>query len=255
MGFRVVIPSRYASQRLPGKPLMDISGKPMIRHVWERAQEAGADEVIVATDDEKIIQVCDDFSAIAVMTSISHASGTDRIAEVAMLRGWDEDDIVVNVQGDEPMIPPAAIAQVARMLETRPDAEMATLCTPIHALSEYIDPNVVKLVRRDDGGALYFSRAPIPWHREGAPAGMASQSKYQDSLRHVGIYAYRAGALQTLANTPACLLEATEKLEQLRALYVGFTILTEIAVEVPGPGVDTQEHLDEVRRLFEQTRA
>ncbi len=254
MGFRVVIPSRYASQRLPGKPLMDIAGKPMIRHVWERAQAAGADEIIVATDDERIMRVCEDFAAIAVMTSTAHASGTDRIAEVATLRGWAEDDIIVNVQGDEPMIPPAAIAQVARMLESRPDAEMATLCTPVHALSEYTDPNVVKLVRRDDGSALYFSRAPIPWHREGAPAGIASQSRYQDSLRHVGIYAYRAGALQVLANTATCLLEATEKLEQLRALHIGFTILTDIAVEVPGPGVDTQEHLDEVRRLFGQSQ-
>jgi 3-deoxy-manno-octulosonate cytidylyltransferase (CMP-KDO synthetase) len=250
MGYRVVIPSRYASQRLPGKPLMDIAGKPMIRHVWERAQEAGADEVIVATDDKRILRACEDFSALAVTTSAAHVSGTDRIAEVAGLYGWDENDIIVNVQGDEPLIPPAAIAQVARMLEARPDAEMATLCTPIHALSEYIDPNVVKLVRRDDGSALYFSRAPIPWHREGAETGLASQRKYQDSLRHVGIYAYRAGALQELANTPACLLEATEKLEQLRALYIGFTILTEVAVEVPGPGVDTREHLDAVRRLF-----
>ena len=255
MGFRVVIPSRYASQRLPGKPLMDIAGKPMIRHVWERAQEAGADEVIVATDDEKIMQSCEGFSATAVMTSSTHASGTDRIAAVAASHGWDEDDIVVNVQGDEPMIPPAAITQVAHMLEARPDAEMATLCTPIHSLSEYIDPNVVKLVRRDDGSALYFSRAPIPWHREGAATDLSSQTRYQDSLRHVGIYAYRAGALQKLADTPACLLEATEKLEQLRALYIGFTILTEIAAAVPGPGVDTQEHLDEVRRLFGQSHA
>jgi len=250
MDYRVVIPARFASQRLPGKPLKDICGKPMIQHVWERAREAGPSEVVVATDDPSIKTACESFGAVALMTSPNHASGTDRIAEVAALRGWGGDDIVVNVQGDEPLIPPAAIEQVARMLNARRDAQMATLCTPIHCLDEYLDPNVVKLVRRDDGSALYFSRAPIPWVRDGAVADIASQTRCQESLRHVGIYAYRTAALHTLAITPACLLETIEKLEQLRALFIGFTILTEVAVEVPGPGVDTQQHLDEVRRLI-----
>ncbi len=250
MGFRVVIPARYASQRLPGKPLLEIAGKPMIRHVWERANLSGADDVIVATDDERIEKACREFGANVAMTSTSHVSGTDRIAEVAMKLDWDEEQIIVNVQGDEPLIPARAIAQVARMLEACGDAQMATLCTPIHSLVEYLDTNVVKLVTRDDGSALYFSRAPVPWHREGAQGKIGSQTRYEDSLRHIGIYGYRAAALQSLASAPVCLLEDTEKLEQLRALHLGYTILTEIAIEVPGPGVDTEEHLEAVRSHF-----
>ncbi len=249
--FRVVIPARFSSTRLPGKPLLDIAGSPMIRHVWERSCASGADEVIVATDDERIVQACESFGAAAVMTASSHASGTDRIAEVALSEGWDDDDLVINVQGDEPLIPPANIAQVASLLHARPSAEMATLCTGINSLDEYLDTNVVKVVRSEDGRALYFSRAPIPWHRDSAPAGLASQRRFTDSLRHIGIYGYRVGALHRLAATPPCPLEHAEALEQLRALWLGYTILTDVAAEEPGPGVDTAEGLEGVRRLME----
>ncbi|MGB5622933.1 MAG: 3-deoxy-manno-octulosonate cytidylyltransferase [Gammaproteobacteria bacterium] len=251
MRFTVVIPARYRSQRLPGKPLLEIAGKPMIRHVWERAGQAGASEVVIATDDMRIFDACETFGARVVMTAEDHSSGTDRIAEVSRELEWDDDELVVNVQGDEPLIPPSVIGQVAALLHGRPEAQMATLCTPIHDLSEYLDPNVVKLVAREDGSALYFSRAPIPWHRESAPAGLTSQTRCRDALRHIGLYAYRAGALRALADAPASPLEMIECLEQLRALWLGYTILTDIAQEIPGPGVDTQLQLDEVRRLLE----
>ncbi len=250
MRFTVVIPARYQSQRLPGKPLLEIAGKPMIRHVWERAGQAGAHAVVIATDDSRICDACETFGAHVVMTSAEHSSGTDRIAEVSRTLDWDDDELIVNVQGDEPLIPPPVIAQVAGVLQGRPDAQMATLCTPIHDLDEYMDPNVVKLVAREDGSALYFSRAPIPWLRETAPAGLASQTRCRDALRHIGLYAYRAGALRALADTPACPLETIERLEQLRALWMGYTILTDIADEIPGPGVDTEVQLEEVRRLL-----
>lgn len=250
MKFRVVIPARFASSRLPGKPLLDISGIPMIQHVWRRASASGADEVLVATDDRRIADACDGFGGAVRMTSPDHASGTDRIAEVALDEGWDEDEVVVNVQGDEPLIPPTNISQVASLLLSRPEAEMATLCSGIQTLEEYLDPNVVKLVRAEDGRALYFSRAPIPWHRDSAPTGLASQTRFKDSLRHIGIYAYRVGALHRLAATPPCPLETIECLEQLRALWLGYAILADVAVEEPGPGVDTQEGLEAVRRLI-----
>ena len=250
MRFRVVIPARFASSRLPGKPLLDISGIPMIQHVWQRASASGADEVLVATDDRRIADACDAFGAVARMTSPDHASGTDRIAEVALDERWDEDDVVVNVQGDEPLIPPANISQVAGSLLSRPEAEMATLCSGIQTLEEYLDPNIVKLVRAEDGRALYFSRAPIPWHRDSAPTGLGSQTRFKDSLRHIGIYAYRVGALHRLAATPPCPLESIECLEQLRALWLGYAIIAEVAAEEPGPGVDTQDGLDAVRRLM-----
>jgi len=249
MKFRVVIPARYASERLPGKPLVDIAGRPMIQHVWERAHGAGATEVIVATDDERIVAACEGFGARALMTSASHVSGTDRIAELAQRLAWDEDEIVVNVQGDEPLIPTATITQVAGLLAGQPDADMATLCTPIHDLADHLNPNVVKVVMREDGAALYFSRAPIPWHRDGALEGLASQTRHGDSLRHLGIYAYRSGALARLSAAPPCPLENIERLEQLRALWLGMTILADVAVEVPGHGVDTPEQLEAVRAL------
>jgi len=250
MKFNVVIPARYQSQRLPGKPLEDIAGKPMIRHVWERAAQAGANEVVIATDDSRIFDTCERFGARVAMTASEHGSGTDRIAEVSRQLDWDDDELVVNVQGDEPLIPPAVITQVAELLVGRADAHMATLCTPIHDLAEYMDPNVVKLVAREDGSALYFSRAPIPWHRETAASGLSSQTRCRDALRHIGLYAYRAGALRALAAAPPCPLELIERLEQLRALWLGYTILTEIADEIPGPGVDTLAQLEEVRRLL-----
>ncbi len=250
MKFRVVIPARYASTRLPGKPLLEIAGKPMIQHVWQRASASGAEDVYVATDDARIAEACEEFGATCRMTSADHASGTDRIAEVAIEEGWEDDDVVVNVQGDEPLIPPTNISQVAGLLLSRPDAEMATLCSGIQTLDEYLDPNVVKLVRAEDGRALYFSRAPIPWHRDSARAGLVSQTRFKDSLRHIGIYAYRVGALHRLAATPPSPLETIECLEQLRALWLGYAILADVAAEEPGPGVDTREGLETVRRLI-----
>ena len=251
MSCRVVIPARYASERLPGKPLLPIAGEPMIQHVWRRAVASGADEVIVATDDERIVAACAEFGATAVMTSPRHASGTDRIAEVAAARGWDDDEIIVNVQGDEPLIPATTIRQVAALLQGRPDADMATLCTPIHALEDYLDPNVVKVVMAEDGAALYFSRAPIPWHRDGSAGDLGSQTRFAESLRHIGIYAYRCRALRRLSAAAPCPVENVERLEQLRALWLGMTILADIAVEVPGHGVDTAAQLEAVRALLE----
>lgn len=250
MTIRIVIPARYASERLPGKPLVEIACRPMIRHVWERARESGAGEILIATDDERIVAACESFGARALLTSPRHVSGTDRIAEVAERQGWAEDDIVVNVQGDEPLIPPATIRQVAELLRGRPEADMATLCTPIHSLADYLDPNVVKVVMREDGAALYFSRAPIPWHRDGAPAGLGSQSRHEQSLRHLGIYAYRCGALARLSAAAPCPAENVERLEQLRALWLGMTLLVDVAVEVPGHGVDTAAQLEAVRARF-----
>jgi 3-deoxy-manno-octulosonate cytidylyltransferase (CMP-KDO synthetase) len=173
--FRVVIPARYASTRLPGKALLPMAGKPMIQWVWERAGKSRAAEVLVATDDSRIADAAKSFGAAVVMTAATHPSGTDRIAEVARTRGWDAADIVVNVQGDEPLIPPALIDQVAGLLETRSDADMATLGVPLTRIEQLMDPNVVKVVMDAAGRALYFSRAPIPWQRDSAPSGLASQ--------------------------------------------------------------------------------
>jgi 3-deoxy-manno-octulosonate cytidylyltransferase (CMP-KDO synthetase) len=250
VSFRVVIPARHASARLPGKPLADIGGKPMLAHVFERAVASGAAEIIIATDDERIAVAARAFGAAVEMTSTAHASGTDRLAEVVARRGWPEGAIVVNVQGDEPTIPPANIRQVADLLAGNPAAGLATLATPVRSLAEFLDPNAVKVVWRDDGRALYFSRAPIPWPRDGAPAGLASQREFTDAWRHVGLYAYRVGALRRFAAAPPAPLERLEKLEQLRALALGMEILVAPAGEVPGPGVDTAEDLEVVRRLL-----
>jgi 3-deoxy-manno-octulosonate cytidylyltransferase (CMP-KDO synthetase) len=242
----VVIPARYASVRLPGKVLVAIRGKPMLQWVYERARAAGAHEVLIATDDLLIVSAAHSFGAETIMTAASHASGTDRIAEVARLRGWPEGDIVVNVQGDEPLIPPALIRQVAALLEAVPTADIATLATPIERLAELLDPNAVKVVSDRTGRALYFSRAPIPWHRDGAPAGLGSQKVFAQARRHVGMYAYRVRALLTLSSLAPTPLEAAEKLEQLRALEKGLTIQVADAAERPGPDVNTAEDLERV---------
>lgn len=250
MQFRVVIPARYASQRLPGKPLVDLKGKPLILHACDCARRSGAAQVIVATDDQRIQQACAAAGVEVQMTSASHASGTDRIAEVAGRLGWDDDQLVVNLQGDEPMMPPENIEQTAALLATHPDAGMSTLCTPIHDLAEFMNPNVVKVVTDGQGLALYFSRAPIPWNREGASGGLGSQQQYRGALRHIGIYGYRVGALKSLAAAPAAELEQLEKLEQLRALSMGLGIAVDVAREVPGPSVDTPEDLKRVAALL-----
>ena len=254
MRFTVVIPARYAAQRLPGKPLADLHGRPLILHVCDRAKESGAAQVIVATDDERIRTACAGAEVEVQMTGAQHASGTDRIAEVAERRGWREDEIIVNLQGDEPLMPPADIEQAAALLHGRADAHLSTLCTPIHELAEFLNPNVVKVVADQSGRALYFSRAPIPWNREGAPSGLASQHQHNGALRHIGIYGYRVEALKRLAAAAPCGLEQLEKLEQLRALWLEMTIAVDVAREMPGPSVDTPEDLRRVAALM-QARA
>jgi 3-deoxy-manno-octulosonate cytidylyltransferase (CMP-KDO synthetase) len=252
--FRVVIPARFASTRLPGKVLAPVGGRPMIEHVHRLAVLSGAHEVVVATDDERVRAVCSAFGAAVELTSPDHPSGTDRIAEVARLRHWDDDSIVVNVQADEPLLPPALIDQAAALLAGDPAADLATLCTPITAIDDYLDPDVVKVVTRADGRALYFSRAPIPWNRDGAVAGLASQQDWQGSRRHIGIYAYRIGALRRLAASGPTPLEQIERLEQLRALQSGLAIAVAEAIEAPGPGVDNAADLAKVERLFATAR-
>lgn len=230
--------------------LRPIAGKPMVQWVHERARRAGALEALIATDDERIVSAARAFGAEAVLTARSHASGTDRIAEVARLRRWPQDAIVVNVQGDEPLIPPALIAQVAALLETRRDAAIATLATPILTVEELLDPNAVKVVTDAADRALYFSRAPIPWNRDSAPSGVASQRDPGGARRHVGIYAYRVGALLRLAQLPQGALEARERLEQLRALEHGLPICVAEALEPPGPDVNTLPDLERVTALL-----
>jgi 3-deoxy-manno-octulosonate cytidylyltransferase (CMP-KDO synthetase) len=248
MRFSVIIPARHAAQRLPGKPLADLNGKPLILHACACAKHSGAARVIVATDDARIQQVCDQAGFEAQMTAPGHASGTDRIAEVVQRLNLDDDELVVNLQGDEPMMPPANIEQTAALLASGVD--MSTLCTPIHELAEFLNPNVVKVVADGKGKALYFSRAPIPWNREGAASGLASQNQHQGALRHIGIYGYRVGALKHISATPPCELEQLEKLEQLRALWLGMSIALDLAREVPGPSVDTPEDLQRVAALL-----
>lgn len=236
MNFRVVIPARFGSLRLPGKPLLDVAGRALILRTADRARASGAAEVVVATDDERIANVCKDDNLDVVMTAVTHESGSDRIAEVARLKGWSADAIVVNVQGDEPCIPPAIIRQVASLLVTG-EAEIATLATPVADVGELNDPNVVKVVVNSSGHALYFSRAPIPWDRDGANTLACVP------LRHLGIYAYRVNRLERFAGSPVCALETRERLEQLRALWNGWSIRVATAVQVPGPGVDTPADL------------
>jgi 3-deoxy-manno-octulosonate cytidylyltransferase (CMP-KDO synthetase) len=251
VAFKVVIPARYASTRLPAKPLLDLGGRPMIQWVVDAAVASGAEEVLVATDDERIASAAQDprdpTRTIAVMTRSDHLSGTDRIAEVASARRWDERTIVVNVQGDEPQLPAALIGQVAALLERRPEADIATLCTSVTSVQEFLDPNVVKVVTGGDDVALYFSRAPIPWHRDGALQGLMSQTSVLGARRHLGIYAYRVTALRRLTGLPPSDLELTEKLEQLRALQAGMRIVVATVAEPPPAGIDTEEDLLRVR--------
>lgn len=249
MGFRVVIPARYASVRLPGKPLVDICGQPMLYWVHQIAQQSGAAEVIVATDDERIVEAVQAFGGRARLTSLTHASGTDRIAEVAETGGWAEDDIVVNLQGDEPLMPAALLQQVAELLESHSSAAIATLASRMGSLAMMLDPNYVKVVTDAEGRALYFSRAPIPWGRDTAQAGMASQRGFAGARRHVGLYAYRVGALRRLSMLPPSPLEQIERLEQLRALENGMEIRVGDARVLPGPHVDTEQELALVRSL------
>lgn len=246
--FVVAIPARYGSQRLPGKPLLPIAGVPMIVHVAQRALEAGAREVMVATDDVRIVEALAGSGVDVTMTSPSHASGSDRLAELVALRAWPDATIVVNLQGDEPLAPPSGIRRVARAL-AESDTPMATLATPLISVEELFDPNCVKVVRDHLGRALYFSRAPMPWPRD---AFMADRNQLPDGvpfLRHIGIYAYRAGFLRLLAGLPRSALEKAESLEQLRALEHGYAIQVATATETFPAGVDTIEDLIRVDRI------
>jgi 3-deoxy-manno-octulosonate cytidylyltransferase (CMP-KDO synthetase) len=249
MSFKVVIPARYGSTRLPAKAVLELGGRPMVQWVVAAARKSHAEEVIVATDDERVAQVAldEEGHCVAVMTRVDHQSGTDRIAEVAASRNWPDHTIVVNVQGDEPQLPPSLIDQVAGLLEQHTAADVATLCTPIVSLHEFLDPNVVKVVTAQGRDALYFSRAPIPWHRDGAAQGLASQTSILGAQRHLGIYAYRVKALRKLTQLPPSDLELTEKLEQLRALQAGMRIVVDIASQPPPAGVDTPQDLERVR--------
>ena len=246
----VVIPARYGSTRLPGKPLQDIAGKPLIQHVYERACESRADTVVVATDDERIESVARGFGARVAMTSPAHGSGTERIAEVVQQLGIGEQEIIVNLQGDEPLMPPRLLDQVAHTLAAHPDAVMATARQELRDLDRLQDPHVVKVVCDEKGYALYFSRAPIPWPRE-APAGKRRGALGPgQAFWHVGVYAYRAGFVSRYAAWPPCEMEQAEKLEQLRVLYYGERIIVCDAIELPAHGVDTPADLEAVRRRF-----
>lgn len=244
--FRVAIPARYASSRLPGKPLRLIAGQTMIEHVYRKAQASGADEVVVATDDARIREVAEGFGARVCMTGPDHLSGTDRLAEVATRLGWPDQDIVVNVQGDEPLMPPALIGQVAAALEAHSDAGIATVCTRIHSAHEVFDPHVVKVVMDRQGYALYFSRAPIPYHRDAFARGQQTLPEGTHYFRHVGMYAYRAAVLRRFPQLSPAMPEQAESLEQLRALWHGVRIHVFEAAEAPPAGVDTEEDLTRV---------
>jgi 3-deoxy-manno-octulosonate cytidylyltransferase (CMP-KDO synthetase) len=252
VSFHVVIPARYASTRLPGKPLLDIGGRPMIQRVVEQCCASRADQVVVATDDARIAAaVSIPFArgnVLAVTTAADLPSGTDRVAATAAALEWDERTVVVNVQGDEPFMPPALIDQVADLLLADESAGIATLATPIGSLEEFLDPNVVKVVSAKDGAALYFSRAPIPWTRDSAAEGTASQREFGDAWRHVGIYAYRVGTLRRMTGLPQSSLELRERLEQLRALQNGVRILVGSCCVPPGQGVDTEKDLWRARQ-------
>jgi 3-deoxy-manno-octulosonate cytidylyltransferase (CMP-KDO synthetase) len=247
--FKVVIPARLGSTRLPRKVLREIHGRPLVRYVWDAARRARADEVVIATDDAEVRAACEAFGADVQMTSARHASGTDRIHEVALKRRWRAGTIVVNLQGDEPLMPPALVRRAAQLLAGDRTADIATLCHPLHTTEEWLNPNVVKVTMDGRGHALYFSRAPIPWRRDGAtreapklPAGLA--------FRHIGLYAYRVAALARFSKLAPALLERTEALEQLRALAAGMTIKVGITRDPPPRGVDTEEDLAAVTALL-----
>jgi 3-deoxy-manno-octulosonate cytidylyltransferase (CMP-KDO synthetase) len=236
--FVIVIPSRYASTRLPGKPLRDINGKTMLEHVHERARESAARDVVIATDDERIAEAAENFGGQVCMTGDQHRSGTERIAEVCDLLDWPDETIVVNLQGDEPTMPAALIDQCAELL-LQSTADIATLASPIASQQDFENPNVVKVLLADNGDAIYFSRAPIPYDRAENPSVDARSA----ALHHHGIYAYRCGVLRRLVTAEASDLEVCEQLEQLRALSLGMTIRVAIPSERPGAGVDTEEDL------------
>lgn len=247
MSYVVVIPARYASSRLPGKPLLDIAGKPMIQRVYEQACLSQAKRVVVATDDERIAQCVESFGGEVCITAATHQSGTERLAEVVEKLHLDPREIVVNIQGDEPLIPPVIVDQVAHLIVDDEQAPMATLASPMSDQEEINDPNVVKIVCNAQGRAMYFSRAPIPYARDG-------QWPLAHYLHHIGIYAYRAGFVKQYIELTPSPIESLEKLEQLRVLWHGYHINVAAVIENPGVGVDTQDDLEKVRRMFAMKR-
>lgn len=248
-GFTVLIPARYASSRLPAKALADIGGRPMVVRVAEQARASGAHRVVVATDDARILDAVTARGFDAVMTRATHATGTDRLAEAAALLDLADDEIVVNVQGDEPLLDPALMQRVARLLAERADASMATACHPIADPLEAFNPNVVKVALDARNYALYFSRATIPWARDAFAGGARAIPPGLPLYRHYGLYAYRVSFLRTFPTLAAAPIETFEALEQLRALWHGHRIVVEIAVGAPAPGVDTEDDLARVRAL------
>ncbi len=246
--FKVVIPARFASSRLPGKPLLDIAGKPMVIQVAIRASKSQADEVVIATDHAPIEQVAEQFGYASLMTREDHPSGTDRIAEVVQKMGWSDETIVVNVQGDEPLIDPVLINEVAQALARDTQAVMATACHLIHDVAAFENPNIVKVVLNASNQALYFSRAPIPYPRD------AEHREQLKAHRHIGIYAYRVGFLKQYASLPSTALEKIESLEQLRVLYHGYQIAVTVTDNAPASGVDTQADLEAVRQIFSKLK-
>ncbi len=248
--FTVIIPARYASTRLPGKALADIAGKPMVVRVAERAVAAGAAQVVVATDDVRIKAAVEAHGIVACLTSAGHETGTDRLAEAARQLGLPDDAIVVNVQGDEPLLSPALIREVAELLDAHPDAAIATACHPITDPAEAFNPNVVKVTLDSRGHALYFSRATIPWARDAFANGRDAVPEGLPLYRHYGLYAYRVRFLLAYPALEAAPIERFEVLEQLRALWHGHRIVVAVTAGTPAPGVDTPEDLDRVRRLF-----
>ena len=248
MGFTVLIPARLASTRLPDKPLADIAGLPMVVRVAQRAEQSSAAQVVVAADSARIADACSKHGVRAVLTRPDHPSGSDRLAEACEHLGLSRDDVVVNVQGDEPLIDPALIDAVAALLQQRPQASMSTAAHPIASVADFTNPNVVKVVLQADGLALYFSRAPIPWWRDGFAQGVSALPD-PAPLRHVGIYGYRAGFLREFPRMPQAPVESCEALEQLRALWHGHRIAVHVTDQAPGAGVDTPEDLERVRQL------
>ncbi len=253
LAFKVVIPARFASTRLPGKPLLDLGGKPMVVRVAERARLSGAEEIWVATDDLNVRDVVEAHEFAALMTRGDHATGTDRLAEVVEQRGWASDTIIVNVQGDEPLIEPEIIIQTARQLAVS-GADIATVAHPIRDAADFFNPNVVKVVCRADGDAAYFSRAPIPYARDHFARENGGETLPADfpAYRHVGLYAYRASFLKAYAGLTAAPTEQFESLEQLRALWHGYRISVTLIDSAPAPGVDTPEDAERMRKLFDR---
>ena len=250
MSFTIIIPARHASSRLPGKPLHKIGDKTLLQHVYECALKSDANEIIIATDDERIEAKAHSFSATVCMTSANHNTGTDRLTEVIEKKQIPDDTIVVNLQGDEPLMPACVINQVAENLKSNPLASSSTVCTRITSTDDLFDPNVVKVVTDNAGFALYFSRASIPWDREHFP-NHSTLPDYAEHYRHIGLYAHRAGFLKRFVQWPACHHEKVESLEQLRIMWNGEKIHVDIATKIPGPGIDTEEDLQKVRKMFE----